>query len=65
MSEPDDSRRGPDMTAAMDRRRPLSERRAAYQRWAEEHQLHHHPHLSIRHAHDGGLPGRSHDLEHR
>ena len=48
-----DRRRHPDYLAALDRTRPLEERRAAYRRWADEHSPHIHPGAGW-HTHAGG-----------
>lgn len=46
--------RHPLIARALDRSLPLEERRAAYRRWADEHQPHMHPALGGWHAHSGG-----------
>lgn len=38
-----DRSRHPLLARALDRSRPLDERKAAYRRWADEHQPHIHP----------------------
>jgi hypothetical protein len=48
-----DDRPHPDYLIALDRSRPIEERKLAYRRWADEHQPHIHPGLT-RHAHAGG-----------
>lgn len=43
----------PDYAVALDRSRPLEERRAAFRRWADAYQTHIHPGHGW-HAHAGG-----------
>ena len=55
-----DARPHPDYLIALDRSRPIEERKLAYRRWADEHQPHIHPGRGW-HAHAGGDQYHAHE----
>jgi len=58
----DDRRQHPDYRIALDRSRPLAERRASYRRWAESVARHGHPGRGW-HAHADGDKYHAHPKE--